>query len=125
MIDDALTTFNKLQKYLGFASINDLSMLSDPLNFSQLPKNKNKLDSHLSIKNFLSNNFAFKNMIPEEIRKTLKKKIEKQILHKKYNPSTNDYNFIKKKYLEKKVRENFNKLSFLLKKDLQRLWFKK
>ena len=99
-------------------------MLSDPLNFSQLPKNKNKLDSHLSIKNFLSNNLAFKNMIPEEIRKTFKKKIEKQILHKKYNPSTNDYNFIKKKYLEKKVKENFKKLSFILKKDLQSLWFK-
>lgn len=125
MIDDTLITFNKLQKYLGFAPINELSMLSDPINFSQLPKNKNKLDSYLLIRNFLKSNLTLKNMIPEKIRKILKKNIEKQLLYEKYNLPIKDYNFIKKKYLEKKVKENFKKLSIFLKKDLESLWFSK
>jgi len=125
IINDTLTTFNKIQKFLGFSSLNDLSKLSNSINFSLIPKNNHKLDYYFFIKNFLKNHQVLRNMIPAKIKKIFKEKIERQLLNKKDFLSIEDYNFIKAKYSNKEMKENFEKLSLFLKKDLKSLWFKK
>lgn len=124
ILDNSLTTFNKVQNFLGFDPLDQSNKLTSSINSSMIPKNRISSYIHYYIKNTLKNNSFLKNMFPQSLKKIVKKKIEKKILTQT-NFNNDDFNFVKEKYLTDQMTINLKKLSALIDRDLFDIWFKK